>query len=73
MPDNHALILGTNCLVCNEAGASPFDDDLEDFCADCGRMLTFRPYLAQEAPKLCRSCFCARKDALAPGERRADA
>ncbi|MBX9760181.1 MAG: hypothetical protein K2Y29_15495 [Beijerinckiaceae bacterium] len=72
MTDNHAM-LGSTCLVCHEAGASPFTDDLEDCCADCGRMLTFRPYLASESPKLCRGCFAKRRDALGRRDIRADA
>ena len=72
MPDNQARTLGMDFLVCLDAGASPFADDLEEVCADCGRMLTFRPYLAKESPKLCRACFGLRKEA-ADGRGRADA
>lgn len=72
MSDTHAM-LGSTCLVCHEAGASPFEDDLEDCCADCGRMLTFRPYLAGESPKLCRACFGARKNSPAGETMRAGA
>lgn len=71
MPEHYARTLGSSVLVCPEASASSFADDLEASCADCGRRLRFRPYLADEAPKLCRPCFDARKDAL--GRRAANA
>lgn len=61
MPENQPRMLGMQYLVCRDAGASPFDDDLEGVCADCGRMLSFRPYLAEESPKLCIACFGDRK------------
>lgn len=61
MPERQAHMLGSDYLVCPDAGSSPFADDLEDVCADCGRMLSFRPYLAGESPKLCRACFSVRK------------
>lgn len=70
MPEYQARMLGADFLVCQDAGASPFDDDLEDACADCGRRLCFRPYLPAEAPKLCRPCFDARKSAASRGARR---
>mgnify|MGYP000968362615 CR=1 FL=1 len=56
-------MLGSHVLVCLDAGACPFEDDLKDVCADCGRMLSFRPYLAAESPKLCRDCFVRRRSA----------
>lgn len=74
MPERHAHMLGSDVLVCREAGSSPFEDDLEDVCADCGRGLCFRPYLAEERTKLCRPCFSRRKEAAqAAGNRAADA
>jgi hypothetical protein len=58
-----AQTLGRHYLVCNEAGASPFDDDLLGRCIDCDRLLAYRPYLPQAEPKLCRDCFTRRKNA----------
>jgi len=58
-----AQTLGRHYLVCNEADASPFDDDLVGCCVDCGLLLAYRPYLPQAEPKLCRGCFARRKDA----------
>ena len=63
MSENQPLMLGSVVLVCQNAGASVFSDDLKDSCADCGRMLSFRPYLEAESPKLCSECFGVRKDA----------
>lgn len=63
--------LGCEILVCRDAAASPFDDDLKESCADCGRTLSFRPYLAEQSPKVCVACFQARKNLARNG--RADA
>ena len=65
MPDTiataHTRSLGSEVLVCHEAGDSPFPDDLHAPCVDCGRALSFRPYMPAEEPKLCVSCFALRK------------
>lgn len=68
MPGHQAHSLGSDFLVCPEAGSTPFADDLEGVCADCGRTLSFRPYLAGVSPKLCRGCFGVRKQAAIPSE-----
>ncbi|MFN3892684.1 MAG: hypothetical protein ACK4MV_19985 [Beijerinckiaceae bacterium] len=65
MPEHQARMLGMDFLVCPDAGSSPFVDDLKDACADCGRMLSFRPYLAAESPKVCKPCFMRRRDGVA--------
>jgi len=61
MSQAHARSLGSEVLVCREAGDSPFADDRQGPCADCGRALSYRPYLPDNEPKLCIACFGARK------------
>lgn len=72
MPEQQTRMLGSDFLVCPDAGSSPFTDDLEDVCADCGRLLCFRPYLAGERPKVCRNCFSVRKQ-MAAGNGKTEA
>ena len=65
--------LGCELLVCRDAGASPFTDDLKEDCVDCGRVLSFRPYLAEQSPKVCVACFEVRKNSMSSPATRQNA
>ncbi|HEY8578569.1 MAG TPA: hypothetical protein VIL72_01685 [Beijerinckiaceae bacterium] len=54
-------------LVCQPAAMSRFSDDARGACAICGCAVAYRPYLPEEAPKLCVSCHDGRR---ARGRRR---
>lgn len=50
-------------LVCMPTGASPFGDNVECPCADCGITIMYRPHAPAAATKVCVSCGTRRIEA----------
>lgn len=43
-------------VVCEQAAASRFSDDARGQCVACGCAIAYRPYMPDEAPKICVDC-----------------
>lgn len=50
-------------VVCEQAAMSRFEDDARGVCAVCGCEVAYRPYMPEEAPKLCVDCHGQRSAA----------
>ena len=51
-------------VVCMPNGEGEyFDDDVRDFCADCGRGIHYRPHNPKRPPKICLECAAKRAEA----------
>lgn len=43
-------------VVCEQAAVSRFSDDARGQCVACGCAIAYRPYMPDEAPKICVDC-----------------
>lgn len=48
---------GGSPVVCEQAAASRFNDDAKGTCMSCGCAIAYRPYMPDEAPKICVDCY----------------
>lgn len=63
-PQRASPLDGPALVVCEQAAASRFTDDVLGECISCGCAIAYRPYMPDEAPKICVDCHKRERQQL---------